>query len=280
MKIHSNENIIKAKNGDSKALEQIIYDIRDTIFNLSLRMLWSIEDAEDATQEIIIKVITNLSAFRGDSKFSTWVYKIATNYLLTTKKHIAEKKEITFANFSSDLNASTPDREPVIQNDNISLMEKELRIGCTNAILFCLNKKSRLAFILSTIFDLKDIVAAEILDITHDNYRQIVSRTNRKISSFMKADCGLVNENAKCKCRKRIKIAIDRKRLNPENLIYSQQLVEKKIHLKSIDEMNELDSIASIYKSNPYYHASDRIISGIKEILRSTKYSIIQNGHL
>lgn len=271
------KNITKARNGDKKALEQILIEIQDKIFNFSLRMLWTIEDAEDATQEIIIKVITNLATFRGDSKFSTWAFRIATNYLLTTRKHIATNKEISFTKFSSDLNNTTPGEDNLPNNAEISLLEKELRIGCTNAILFCLDKKSRLAFILSSIFDIKDKEASEILNITCDNYRQILSRANKRISSFMKADCSLVNENAKCKCRKRIKIAIDRKRLNPEKLIYSQQLIEKKRHSKSIDELNELDSIAFIYKSNPYYYAPDRILSEIKEIIQSTKYSIIQN---
>lgn len=271
------KNIVKAKNGDKKALEQILVEINDKIFNLALRMLWTVEDAEDATQEIIIKVITNLATFRGDSKFSTWVFQIATNYLLTTRKHITTNKEITFSKFSADLNNTTLNNDTLPNNMEISMLEKELRIGCTNAILFCLDKKSRLTFILSSIFELKDKEAAKILNVTYDNYRQIVSRANKRITSFMKADCGLVNENAKCKCRKRIKIAMDRKRLNPENLIYSQQLIEKKELTKTVHEMNELDSIANVFKSNPYYKAPDKITSEIRDIIQSKKYSIIQN---
>lgn len=271
------ENIINAKNGDKKALEQILSSICDTIFNLSLKMLWTVEDAEDASQEIIIKVITNLATFKGDSKFSTWVFQIAVNYLLTTRKHICTNKEISFAKFSSDLNSTTPDEDNLSNTAEISLLEKELRIGCTNAILFCLDKKSRIVFILSSIFELGNKEASDVLSISYDSYRQILSRTNKRISCFMKADCGLVNEKAKCKCRKRINIAIERKRLDPENLIYSKKLVEKKQMAKTITELNELDEIARVYRSNPVYHTPEKVTSELKELLKSTKYSITQN---
>ncbi|MCQ4823038.1 hypothetical protein NE464_21875, partial [Eubacterium callanderi] len=53
--------------------------VQDMVFNLSLRMMGMIEDAEDATQEIMIRVMTSLSSVKGESLFSTWVYRIAKN---------------------------------------------------------------------------------------------------------------------------------------------------------------------------------------------------------
>ena len=81
------EEIIKlAVEGDKKALEIVISDIQDFVFNLSLRMLGTIADAQDATQDILIKVITHLSSFHYASQFNTWVYRIATHYLIDYKK--------------------------------------------------------------------------------------------------------------------------------------------------------------------------------------------------
>ena len=62
----------KAVSGDRKALEELLTGIQDPVFHLSLRMLGSIPDAEDATQEILLKVMTHLSSFRGESAFTTW----------------------------------------------------------------------------------------------------------------------------------------------------------------------------------------------------------------
>lgn len=61
--------IDQAVAGDKKALELIIGDIQDLVFNLSLRMLGMVADAEDASQEILIKVMTHLSSFRRESSF-------------------------------------------------------------------------------------------------------------------------------------------------------------------------------------------------------------------
>ena len=63
-----------AKDGNKKSLEAIVRRIQDRIYGLSLRMLYRPEDAEDATQEILIKIITHLDSFEGRSKFSNWAY--------------------------------------------------------------------------------------------------------------------------------------------------------------------------------------------------------------
>ena len=68
MNIKNNEELTtlleKATAGDERSLETVILSIQDLVFNLSLRMLGSFPDAEDATQEILLKVITHLSSFR------------------------------------------------------------------------------------------------------------------------------------------------------------------------------------------------------------------------
>ena len=78
--------VSEAIDGSKQALEQVIGRIQDMIYNLSLKMLLFPEDARDATQEILIKVITRLSTFRGDSKFTSWVYKIAVNHLIKASR--------------------------------------------------------------------------------------------------------------------------------------------------------------------------------------------------
>jgi len=76
----------RAIEGDKVALKGIIESIQDDVYYLALRMLANPEDAQDAAQEILIKVITNLSSFEFKSKFKTWVYRIAANYLISNKK--------------------------------------------------------------------------------------------------------------------------------------------------------------------------------------------------
>jgi DNA-directed RNA polymerase specialized sigma24 family protein len=72
-------------------------------------MLWHPQDAEDATQEILVEVATRLSAFRGDARVTKSVHRIAVNHLLTTGRRRAEDPTLTFAAFGRDLvRISTP----------------------------------------------------------------------------------------------------------------------------------------------------------------------------
>lgn len=66
----------QANNGNRQALETVVSKISDKIYGLALRMLNDLQDAEDETQEILIKVITHLSDYREESAFSSWVYRV------------------------------------------------------------------------------------------------------------------------------------------------------------------------------------------------------------
>ena len=74
--------IAKVLDGDTNAFEVLVEDQKKVVFNLSLRMLGNEEDAYDISQDAFLKAYTNLSSFRGDCKFSSWLYKLTTNLCL------------------------------------------------------------------------------------------------------------------------------------------------------------------------------------------------------
>ena len=90
-------------NGSKEALGIIVENIDELVFNLSLRMLGRIEDAEDAKQDILVKVITNLSFYKGESLFSTWVYRIAVNHLINEKNKQFINQPLSFEIFGNDI---------------------------------------------------------------------------------------------------------------------------------------------------------------------------------
>ena len=83
MSIDLERLVERSIQGDKTALEQLLSGIKGLVYNLSLKMLLFPEDSEDATQEILIRVVTRLNSFKGQSKFTTWVYRVASNYLIT-----------------------------------------------------------------------------------------------------------------------------------------------------------------------------------------------------
>src|SRR5688572_4806248 len=182
--------IIRIRNGDKTALESLIREIQPGIFNLSMRFLSIREDAEDATQEILVKIITNLGRFEGKSKFSTWTYRVAVNHLLNIKKSRLEQ-ELNFSVFGEDIARGLEQSSPYYTPDS-ALLAEEVKIGCTLGMLLCLDRKLRIAYILGEIFELNSHDAAEILEITPGNFRKRYSMARQALKQFMHSWCGLV----------------------------------------------------------------------------------------
>lgn len=278
MNEYSVELVKRAIDGDKQALEKLILGIKDKIYNLSLRMLWNPADAEDVTQEILIKVITNLSKFRMESKFSTWVYSIASNHLINTNKRGLENQELSFEVFEKGIEAGFDTKEPIIISEvDRGIMAEELKISCTHAMLLCLDREHRMIYILSSMFAVNSSEGALIMNITPETYRKRLSRTREKMRSFMENNCGLVNLNKTCRCNRRVEVAIESKRINPEQLIFvNRPLAESDFVGACKEEMEVFDKVSAIFTSNPYYLAPESVLQGIKKVITSDNYKILE----
>src|SRR4051812_8730668 len=137
----------QAVEGDRDALDRLVRDLQGDIYGLALRMLWNREDAEDATQEILVRVVTRLAQFNFQSKLSTWVYRTAVNYILDVKKSPVERMQLTFHAFGEDLAEGLSADGP--GDAERSVLTEEVKIGCTLGILQCLDRAHRLAYVLA-----------------------------------------------------------------------------------------------------------------------------------
>src|SRR5438046_10714892 len=102
---------MRARSGDRTALEDLAQRHQGYIYNLALRMLAHPQDAEDATQEVLIKALTRLSSFEGRSTFRTWLYRIVVNHVLNMKRGRLEPEPLTFGCYAHGLD-HTPDLDP------------------------------------------------------------------------------------------------------------------------------------------------------------------------
>lgn len=87
--------IEKVLGGDANAFEELVLKYEKTVYNLALRMVGDRDDAFDMTQEAFIKAYGSLSSFRGDSKFSVWIYRIATNVCLDFLRSKSRKQQVS-----------------------------------------------------------------------------------------------------------------------------------------------------------------------------------------
>ena len=270
----------RAIGGDKQALEELIGSVQDMVYNISLRMLGSPQDAEDASQEIYVHIITGLSSFRKESAFSTWVYRIATNHLLNYKKSMfAKMPPLSFEYYGADIEAGFQEINPDIMGGvDAGVLTQELKLSCTNVMLQCFDPESRLIYVLGIMFKVDSKVCGEILGITPEAYRQRLSRIRQKMSGFIKQYCGLASSE-KCDCKKRIGYAIQSHRLDPANLEYSRlEQTEKTIMSEYTQAMEEMDAQSLIFAELPKYRSPQSAKDFLQKILYSENMATIQQA--
>jgi RNA polymerase sigma factor (sigma-70 family) len=271
MDLFLQQQVRQAQNGNREALEQVIRATQDRIYGLALRMLWHPEDAKDATQEILIRVITHLGTFRGESSFVTWLYRVAANALLTIRKGRAEEARLTFQAFEQDLDEGISDaRVAVSPGLDEALLLKEVKIGCTQAMLLCLDRPHRLAYILGEILELEGSEAAEVMEISPQAFRKRLSRARAEIVSFMQRKCGLVNPQSGCRCRRRVNRAIQLGRVDPRHLLFASNAQKARDFpqvLSTIRQLEEGQRAVALYRSHPDVTVPKDFVTMIKSLI-------------
>lgn len=172
-----------------QAAAELVRQLQTPIFNLALRMLGSVADAEDATQEILLLVLEKLPGFRGESALSTWVYRLAVNRLIDEKRSMFATHPLSYEAYAQDIQAYQKES----QREDKQILARELKYSCTNVMLQCLKPQDRCIFILGTMFKADSRQAAEILNLTPEAYRQRLSRARRKMADFMSQYCYLAS---------------------------------------------------------------------------------------
>jgi RNA polymerase sigma factor (sigma-70 family) len=255
----------RAKNGDRAALEKLVLRHQAWIYNIAVRMVFQPHDAEEVTQEVLVKVITKLSTFKGESKFRTWLYRIVANHVLNMRRSSLEAHNLTFAKYGADLD-NTPDLDlpdPKSVPVDVPLLVEEAKVACTMGMLLCLDRKQRLIFTLGEILGASDTVGAEVLEMTADNFRQGLARARRDLYSFMNDKCGLVNKGNPCRCPKKTKAFIQEGHVDPLHLRFVPGHLErvKDVAADAVRELADVveEEYAAIYRDHPFLQASDQV---------------------
>jgi RNA polymerase sigma factor (sigma-70 family) len=237
-------------------IEQLLDEIKHPVFNLSVRMLSDIPLAEDATQDILLKIFSQINTLKESSKFKPWALTIAKNHLLNVIKADTRFQFISFEVMEKDCNLPMPEISPnsAIEPEKERMLA-ELKISCSMAMLMCLAKDERFVYILSSMFGLNSVDGSEIMETSPDNYRQKLHRAKSKLKNFLENNCGLISPNATCKCRKRLDYALQMNRISNERPMFSSgQFLESGISISAFIEMMEkYEDYSDIFKQNPHY---------------------------
>jgi RNA polymerase sigma factor (sigma-70 family) len=249
----------RAKEGSGAALEKLVKRYQRFIYNVALKFVKDPDEAADLTQEVLIKMVTKLSAYKGNSSLRTWLYRIVVNHFLKTRRPKKGPETRSFTEYGDFLDHAYAAQEMTAE-EHVRYNEQiiQTRNACMSGMLLCLDRQQRMVFILGAIFNLKSPVAARILGITADNFRQQLSRAKADLFRFMDNKCGLVNPANPCRCHKKTKGFIAEGKVDATAGRFTAETVET-IRSVSPDANKRLDALMEgkylrFFLEQPYEH--------------------------
>jgi len=277
----SDITLIKDALGGSKtALGHLLKQHYNFIYNVALRFVLNPEDAQDLTQEAIIKVITKLSQFNQQSEFRTWLYRIVFNHFLNTKRQKMEHAVVSFDEYGLALD-SIPNQElSAFEEKELAEKVEDAKIGCMVGMLLCLNREQRLVYILGEIFEIESKTGAVLVGMSAENFRQLLSRARKDLYHFMNNKCGLINTRNPCRCPKKTKGFIQAGWVNENNLQFNNHFL-KRVSDLAIPKSNQCDDLieekyGALFKDHPFYDR-DKSNKLLKKLTEDTDLKDIFN---
>ncbi len=179
------EFVIGLQNNDPIAYEKLIEEFADMVFRVAYRMLQNEADAEDALQETFLTVYRRIGNFRGDSKFSSWLYRVATNVTLDIirakqRKQGNEQSSIDTLGEEEDIwlvdNVTPLPEQVLMQQDAIEALERGLKT---------LSPKLRTAFVLYELEELSINETAKVLEISESATKLRVHRARLALQKWV-----------------------------------------------------------------------------------------------
>lgn len=169
------ELIIQLQQGDESAFKKLVDEWQDMVYNTALGIVQNADDADDITQEVFIQVYQSVSSFKGESKISTWLYRITVSKALDHEKKKKRKKRFGFVQSLFD-GQDEEQLHPVEFNHPGVQLEKKERAGELFDALKQIPDNQRIAF---TLHKLEGQSYQEIAEIMNTSLYAVESLMNR-----------------------------------------------------------------------------------------------------
>ncbi|MFF0608897.1 RNA polymerase sigma factor [Nocardia tengchongensis] len=275
--IDERDLVARAVGGDRAAVADVVRLLQDPIYRLALRMVWRPADAEDATQEILLRTVGNLASWRGEAKLTTWAYRIGVNYLLNLKRRTPqEAQQLSLDQFGEGLRDGLAEED--YRGPEATLLTHEVRLNCSQAMLQCLGRDERVAYVLSDVFEVSSEEAAWIVGATPAAYRKRVERAKKRLGNFLQSTCGLANPEAFCRCSRRVEKAVELGRVDPRRPAFAAHPITPggRGVAEAERQMIRLHDAAAVLGAHPDYAAPQAKMEAIAGLLRSGRFPLLE----
>ena len=183
--MNEKELITLLKQKDREAFKTIVETWQDMVFNTALGILQNAEDAEDVAQEVFIQVFESIENFKEESKFSTWVYRIAVSKALDHIRKKKRKKRFAFFQSLYGNAGSVMIEPPDFFHPGVKMENKENAKVLFKAIEK-LPPNQKTAFVLSKMEGLSYDEVAEIMDVSSSAVDALLQRGRQNLKKSLK----------------------------------------------------------------------------------------------
>jgi RNA polymerase sigma factor (sigma-70 family) len=267
----------RAAEGDVEALEGVLAAVRGEVLLMARRMLGDPQEAEDATQEILVKVMTGLGSFRGQSALRTWVFRIAANTILSMKR--GKREVFSFEMMEGFIDGGLAAGVPAPSTADAPTLAEEVMVGCTQGALLSLDRDQRIALTLVDLLEMEADEAAAVVGVEAATLRKRLQRARERLREFMSKKCGIIDAANPCRCSKMVGFTVAQGLIDPERLVHHARAARLERKDPEVEELlvqlRDLDAkIRTVLRSHPSPKLSEETAERLSAIVRSGTYKM------
>ena len=184
--INEKEIIERVLGGDTEAFSELVTRYEKTVYNLAQRMVGDRSDAADMAQEAFVKAWTNLPSYRGESKFSAWLYRITTNVCLDFLRHKSRRPQVSLSTSDDDEERQLDIPDPKSMPEE--LLMKKLGMEAVHRGLERLPPKHRQILVMRELGGLSYSEIAAQLSLEEGTVKSRIFRARKNLCAFLLGD--------------------------------------------------------------------------------------------
>jgi RNA polymerase sigma factor (sigma-70 family) len=178
--------IERLKKGDEAAFKEIVESSQGLVYNTALGIVQNPEDAEDVTQEVFVQLYESIHSFKGESKLTTWLYRITVSKAMDHLRKKKRKKRFAFVQSLFGVNEELVHDPPDFTHPGVTLDNKEKAKELFKAIDL-LPEKQKIAFTLNRIEGLSYQEISEIMKLTVASVESLLHRARKNLRKTLES---------------------------------------------------------------------------------------------
>lgn len=256
--------VARAVAQEPDAVRAVAEALLDPMYRLARRFFGEPADAEDAAQEVIIRVLKGLPTFQGRSSFASWCYRVAANHCLSARRGHMEMLSLEEGEQALAEGLEYDRIHGTYDGPDAEILAEEVKLSCTSALLVCLSRPLRMAYILADILGVPGEEGACILDIEPATFRKRRSMARKRLRAFLAPRCGIYDPSQNCRCERQVAFDLKVGWIKSDELRFAERGTSRRAAARRLETGFR---VASIFLAHPDTYAPERLRDRVLRVL-------------